>query len=264
MAEQLSFRLEPALPRPGDVAPMWPVPLRDPFDSADFLFEPSWGGHRVLVFVEPSEQAGGGEIRIVDPSGLDLTPRLPELAGLAVRVAARSAVLDGELVVVDGAGRADDHALRLRLSGQPSRAVALLVFDLLHLDGRWLLGQPLEKRRAALRTALRPGDEVVVVPAIAGEGRALHAAVSAQGIAGILARRRTGPYLPGARSRLWRSILATPPGTPATGAAEAAASAGDADSNDQGPADEGVTNVSATAPVLALFRRLPFDEDPTG
>ena len=71
------------------------------------------------------------------------------------------------------------------------------MFDILHLDGVWLLRTPLEKRRATLKRVLRPGDEVVVVPAIAGEGRALHDAVSAQGIAGVLARRRTSPYLPG-------------------------------------------------------------------
>lgn len=254
-AEQLSFRLDPALPSPGDVAPMWPVPRPDAFDSPDFLFEPTWGGHRVLVTVGPAAQAGTGAVRVMDPAGRDLASRLPELAGLAVRVTARSAVLDGELVVVDGRGRADDDGLRARLNGGPGRPVALLVFDVLHLDGLWLLRTPLEKRRETLRRVLRPGDEVVVVPAIAGEGRALHDAVSAQGIAGILARRRTSPYLPGVHSRLWRSIAATPPGTePAT--------------LEDGAGDEGIDPVGdsagGTGPVLALFRRLPFDEDPAG
>lgn len=242
-AEQLSFRLDPALPNPGDLAPMWPVPRPDAFDSPDFMFEPTWGGHRVFAFVGPAETPGTGEARLVDPTGLDLAPRLPELAGLAVRVAARSAVLDGELVVVDDAGRADDDGLRARLNGQPGRPVALLVFDLLHLDGVWLLRTPLEKRRAQLRRVLRPGDEVVMVPAIAGEGRALHDAVSAQGIAGVLARRRTSPYLPGVRSRLWRAIPA------ATGEAPSTPPAADTEGS------------GGTAPVLALFRRLPFAED---
>ena len=53
MAEQLTFRLEAALPRPGDVAPMWPKPHPEPFDAPDWLFEPTWGGHRALAFVEP-------------------------------------------------------------------------------------------------------------------------------------------------------------------------------------------------------------------
>jgi bifunctional non-homologous end joining protein LigD len=245
--EQLSFRLDPALPAPGDIAPMWPVPRPDAFDSPEHLFEPTWGGHRVLVSIGPAEHPGMGDVRITDPNGLELAARLPELAGLAVRVAARSAVLDGELVTVDAAGRADDEGLRARLSGQPGRPVALLVFDILHLDGVWLLRTPLEKRRAALKRVLRPGDEVVVVPAIAGEGRALHAAVSAQGIAGVLARRRTSPYLPGVRSRLWRSIPATAPGEEATAPDEAAA---------------GEESGGGTAPVLALFRRLPFEEEP--
>jgi hypothetical protein len=150
---------------------------------------------------------------------------------------------------VDAAGRADDDALRARLNGGEGRPVALLVFDILHLDGVWLLRTPLEKRRVTLRRTLRPGDEVVVVPAIAGEGRALHDAVSAQGIAGVLARRRTSPYLPGVRSRLWRSIAAGTPG----GSVAADAAPGEGETEDGG---------SATAPVLALFRRLPFDEDP--
>ena len=48
------------------------------------------------------------------------------------------------------------------------------------------------------------------MPAIATEGIALFEAVVAQGIAGILARQRQSPYLPGVRSRLWRFIAATP------------------------------------------------------
>lgn len=248
MAEQLSFRLEPALPRPGDVEPMWPRPHPEPFDAPDWLFEPTWGGHRALAFVEPGAGLGDGPVRVVDPRGVDVAEVLPELAGLSVRVAARTAVLDGELVVADPQGRADDLALRERLSGRAGRPVAFLAFDLLHLDGRWLLGQPLDKRREALRRVLRPGDEVVMVPAITGEGRALHAAVSAQGIAGVLARRRSSPYLPGVRSRLWRSILAGP----ASG-----------EPSDGSPTEAPEVAPDGTAPVLALFRRLPFDEDPS-
>jgi bifunctional non-homologous end joining protein LigD len=247
MAEQLTFRLEAALPRPGDVAPMWPTPRPDPFDSPDWLFEPTWGGHRALAFVSPGSSPGEGEVRVVDPRGVDVGLVLPELAGLAVRVAAGSAVLDGELVVADPRGRADDDALRSRLSARPGPPVAYLVFDLLHLDGKWLLGQPLDKRRAALRRVLRPGDEVVMVPAITGEGRALHAAVSSQGIAGVLARRRSSPYLPGVRSRMWQSILATAPGEAQP---------------DASPEPEAQVAPDGTAPVLALFRRLPFDEEP--
>lgn len=240
MADQLSLGLDPALPRASTVAPMWPVPRRDPFDSADHLFEPAWGGHRVLVFLEP-----GGAMRAVDATGADLAPRLPELAGLGALVAAKSAVLDGELVAVDGRGRADGAALTARLAGASARPVSLLVFDLLHHEGTWLIGKPLETRRILLRKVVADGDAAVVVPMVAGEGRALYAAVAAQGIWGVLARARTSPYLPGVRSRLWRSI---------------AVRSSDAGADGVAPEPEAVAALPA-APVLTLLRRLPLDFD---
>ena len=128
-----------------------------------------------------------------DAAGHDLSEMLPELAGLAVRVAARSAILDGELVVVDAAGRADPPSWRAGWPASPAGPVAFLAFDLLHLDGRSLLSQPLVRRREALRRVLRPGDEVVAVPAIATEGIALFEAAVAQGIAGHPGPTAHGP-----------------------------------------------------------------------
>jgi bifunctional non-homologous end joining protein LigD len=164
-----------------------------------------------------------------------------------VRIDARAAILDGELVVVDASGRSDEAELRRRLAGERGRPVAYLAFDLLHVDGRSLLSAPLDRRREQLRRVLRPGDEVVAVPAIATEGRALHEAVAAQGIAGVMARQRSSPYLPGVRSRLWRFIAAAPG---AIGLSE----------ESLGLAED--VSATAAAPVVALIRRLPllFDD----
>src|SRR5689334_5516055 len=205
MADQLSLPLDATvdrLPDLPDLRPMLARPLPEAFDSDQHLFEPWWGGTRALISIGPAERAGDGEVRVVDADGVDRTAAFPELAGTSVRVAARSAILDGELVVVDAEGRADDPALARRLDGKAGRPVAFLAFDLLHLDGQSLLGLQLVKRRELLRRTLRPGDEVVAVPAIATEGRALFDAIVAQGLAGMMARQRQGPYLPGVRSRL--------------------------------------------------------------
>ncbi|HYH92236.1 MAG TPA: hypothetical protein VD763_03670 [Candidatus Saccharimonadales bacterium] len=249
MADQLSLPLDATvtdrLPDLPDLRPMLARPLPEAFDSADHLFEPWWGGVRALVLIGPADVAGAGDVRIVDADGVDRTAALPELAGTAVRVAARSAILDGELVIVDVDGRADSAALTRRLAGEPGRTAAFLAFDLLHLDGRSLLNQPLVKRREALRRILRPGDEVVAVPAIATEGRALFDAIVGQGLAGMMARQRQGPYLAGIRSRLWRFI----PAAAGTVAAADMAAAPDE------PA------ASATAPVLAILSRLPLDDE---
>ena len=245
MTDQLSMRLDPALPRlPADLRPMLPRPAEAPFDSADHLFEPSWGGERALAFIEPADRE---PLRLVDATGRDVAAAVPELADLGSRIVARSAVIDGELVVVDDHGRADPRGLAARLAGEPGPPVAYLVFDLLVVDGRPILREPLFRRRRELHGLLTPGESVVAVPAIAGEGLALHAAVSAQGIAATMARVRTSPYLPGIRSRLWRRIEAARPGGPATGA--------------DGQVSLGLPSTAAGSPVLAVIRRLPFDDD---
>ena len=257
MRDQLSLRLEPGiatLPNlPEGLRPMLPRSTAEPFDSATHLFEPAWGGLRALAFIGPADVAGGGDVRIVDGAGREVGLALPELGGMAVRLDARSAVLDGELVAVDDAGRADNAELERRIAGRPGRAVAYLAFDLLHLDGRALLTTPLHRRRELLKRILRPGDEVVAVPAIATEGRALHAAAAAQGIAGVLARQRTSPYLPGVVSRLWQLVPVVPIAPRAAADGEPAAAQATLALEDQ---------PTAAAPVLALISRLPllFDE----
>ena len=62
------------------------------------------------------------------------------------------------------------------------------------------------------------------------------------------------PYLPGVRSRLWRSIAATEPGAAPAAAAEPR----------RRRARDGRHEAAGPRPVLALFRRLPFDEEPGG
>jgi bifunctional non-homologous end joining protein LigD len=253
MTDQLSLRLETNLPNlPDTLRPMLPRPLPEAFDSPDHLFEPSWGGLRTLAFIGPAEVAGGGDVRLVDVDGRVVGESLVELAGLAVRVDARSAVLDGELVVVDAEGRADPRELERRIAGRSGRPVAYLAFDLLHLDGRSLVGVPLFRRRDMLRRVLRPGDEVVAVPAIADEGRALFDAVAGQGLAGVMARQRTSPYLPGTRSRLWRFI--------ATGAGSGELGEAELEGEGPGAADAAAATVEGpgSAPVIALIRRLPL------
>ena len=98
------------------------------------------------------------------------------------------------------------------------------------------------------RAGLDADDRDVVgdhVGQLAGEGRALYAAVAEQGVWGVLARARTSPYLPGVRSRLWRVIAVRP-----------------SDAGAEGAADEPeAAPVQPAAPVLTVLRRLPLDFD---
>ena len=70
-----------------------------PGDDERWAYEIKWDGYRTLAFVE----AGG--IRLQSSHLLDVTVKYPELSHLPDGVHARSAILDGELVVLDDEGR---------------------------------------------------------------------------------------------------------------------------------------------------------------
>jgi hypothetical protein len=223
MTDQLSLRLEAGLPRlPILIRPMLARSVEAPFDSADHLFEPSWGGERALAFVEPDDEAPPGkgrDLRLLDAHGRNLALLAPDLASIATHLAARSAVLDGELVVVDRTGRADPDGLARRLGGAAGPPLAYLVFDLLYLDGRSLLGVPSSggTRRFVVccmpeRAGCGTGDRL--------GGRALHAAVTSRGSRCHVARHRRARTCQ-ASAALWQFVPSGPAGSTAVGVEDA-------------------------------------------
>ncbi len=227
-------------------------PADGPFDDPDTLFEPWWGGERALAYVgrDPAAPGGAPAVRLVSADGEVLTGRVPEIADLADHLGGRAALLDGTLVAVDDAGRLDEAGLADRLEGRNGPGLAFLVYDLLALDGRSLVAEPLERRRSRLARLLSPSPSTVLVPMIAGEGRALCAAAATQGIGWVLARDRRSPYLAGVTSRLWRLIDVGPDATAVAG----------------GPGERAIPATGAgrleSNPILALIRRLPFEDPP--
>ena len=125
-------------------------------------------------------------------------------------MAARDAVLDGEVVALDQGGRPDFSLLQERITthraGAGPAGLIYQVFDLLHLDGRSLLAVPLEERKKLLRLVLRDGPRVRYVEHVAGEGRAFLAAAGQQGLEGIVAKHRRSRYESGHRAATWLKV----------------------------------------------------------
>jgi ATP-dependent DNA ligase len=162
-----------------------------PFDSAEYLFEVKWDGVRALA-------AGGpGGWSVWGRDGADYSARYPELAVLG-RLPAGT-VLDGELVRWGPEGLSNLGALLKRhhlthpgriAQASQSQPVCYVVFDLLYLRGRSLLGEPLQRRREALQELLQRLQEryVVFSQGVVGAGRAFFDAVVAQGQEGMMAK----------------------------------------------------------------------------
>jgi bifunctional non-homologous end joining protein LigD len=199
----------PAPAPPPTFEPMMAQLIREPFDDEAWLFEVKWDGHRCLA-------ALGEATRLTSRTARDVTAQFPELDGLQRQLAARNAVVDGEIVAFDPDGRPSFQRMQDRFHRTPEELarhrgrvpVQFLAFDLLWLDGESLLELPLADRRARLAEVLVPRDDVRVSQAVKGRGTAFFEQIKGLGLEGIVAKRQSSHYRPGARSPDWRKVKA--------------------------------------------------------
>lgn len=177
----------------------------DPPAGPGWAVEFKWDGVRAVV------AAAGDRVRAQSRVGNDITAGYPELRGLGAALGGRAALLDGELVALDAAGRPDFGMLQHRMHVRAPSAelvaripVSYLVFDILALDGAGLLAEPYDRRRELL-DALAPDGPRVRLPAAALDVPAAQMleVARAHGLEGVVAKRRAARYTPGRRSPSW-------------------------------------------------------------
>ncbi|MEU5523443.1 non-homologous end-joining DNA ligase [Streptomyces sp. NPDC093250] len=185
--------------------------LPPPAADARWAYETKQDGQRVVVYLP-----GDGTIRLRARSGQDITAAYPELHPLATALGTRSAVLDGEVLALDEQGRASFQLLqsRMGLAHAPARAarraaavpVHLVLFDVMHLDGRSLIHLPYTARREALLSLGLHGPAWSTPASIVGHGAEALRATAEHGLEGLVCKRLDSVYEPGVRSRAWIKI----------------------------------------------------------
>jgi ATP-dependent DNA ligase len=131
-----------------------------------------------------------------------VSARFPILAQALAKLPDETSI-DGELVALDETGRPSFNVLQnYRRAGSPLQFYA---FDVLTLAGRSLQNEPLEERRKVLRTKVMPGlpDSVLFSESLEATASKITEAVKAQGLGGVIAKRRDSLYEPGRRSGAW-------------------------------------------------------------
>jgi bifunctional non-homologous end joining protein LigD len=163
-------------------------------------FEVKWDGYRGIAVLD------AGKARLWSRNEKDLGRRFPVLVDALSKLPARSAVLDGEVVVLDEAGKPAFEALQYFEPASGSR-LFYYAFDLLHLDGRGLTSLPLDQRRARLETLLSsPPSRVRLSSTLDGTPETIIPAVRAAGLEGIVAKDGRSLYEPGKRSGRWQKF----------------------------------------------------------
>jgi bifunctional non-homologous end joining protein LigD len=171
--------------------------------GAGWLFEMKYDGYRCLLAI------GGGTAKVFTRTGLDWTDKFPEIAAAAANLDVGSALLDGEIVSVDGKGNTNFSALQQSIS-EGGRGLSLFLFDALEIDGEDLAKRPNVERKARLATALGSGAPPFILYAdhVVGKGEQLLEAMCAAGQEGVIAKKADAPYR-GARTKSWLKIKCT-------------------------------------------------------
>lgn len=172
--------------------------------GAGWIHELKYDGYRLHLRLEE------GEVRLLTRRGHDWAERMPSVVRAARLLAAETAYLDGELVVLNDAGHPDFDALHAWIRSRRKRVPGLLAFqafDLLHLDGEDLRTVPLVERKAELAALLggsgTAARTVRYVDHLEGNGALFFDRVRAVGLEGVVSKRAASRYRPGMRAADW-------------------------------------------------------------
>jgi bifunctional non-homologous end joining protein LigD len=163
-------------------------PLRQhttPFDDPDWIYEIKHDGFRALAVIQY------GQCRFFSRKQQQLHGFGALGDALVKEVKARTAILDGELVVADHLGRTVFASMRKR----DRRRIRYFAFDLLGLNGKDLRALTLLRRKRSLKRIVPAHSaHILYVDHTVGAGRWLYRCVCELDLEGIVAKHGASPY----------------------------------------------------------------------
>jgi len=193
-------RLLKGLPsvKPQFIEPMKARLVDEPPKHGDWLYELKFDGIRAMAIKSDRK------VSLISRHGNKLDARFPEIVEAVKNLPVREYVIDGEVVALDEDGRSSFQLLQgLEMEGRKA-PLRFYVFDLLQLDGKSLLGLPLEQRKQVLaKICENVGDPIRYSGEISGDVKSLLAEVKRRGLEGLIGKQRNSVYEPGRRSGTW-------------------------------------------------------------
>jgi bifunctional non-homologous end joining protein LigD len=181
-------------PLPGFIEPALATSIEKVPAGERWIHEIKFDGYRVQVHL------ANEAVKIFTRRGNDWTKRFKKVAHDAWRIKAASAVIDGEIVVPAADGTTDFSVLQNELKGT-SKAIVLVAFDLLYLNGQEIRNEPLVRRKAELKKIIA-GTDVQFSESFEIEGREMFAHACKLGLEGVVSKVRDSAYASG-RGNNW-------------------------------------------------------------
>ena len=184
--------------KPRFIVPMKPKLLDEPPTAGEWTYELKFDGIRLVAIKE------GEKVSLISRNGNELAGKYPDVATAVRSLPVANCVIDGEVVALDEKGRSSFQLLQgLEMHGRKSPTY-YYVFDLLQAEGRSLIGEPLETRKALLEKLCgNAGEPVRYSGDLGSDANALLAQVRQLGLEGLIGKQRNSVYEPDRRSGAW-------------------------------------------------------------
>jgi bifunctional non-homologous end joining protein LigD len=185
-------------PLPGFVEPMLATLSKTPPAGDHWLHEIKFDGYRLQAHIED------GDVRLWTRSGLDWTEKFGDGVREALRnLPARTALIDGELVVENSSGVSEFSLLQADLSAGRLDRFAYYAFDCLYLDGYDLRQAALTRRKELLKQLIGTGGGAIRYSShFAEDGRLVLQRACALGLEGVVSKASQSVYVSG-RGKSW-------------------------------------------------------------
>jgi len=169
------------------VAPLMPTLVEKPPEGDGWIHEVKFDGYRSQMIIDEDGT------RIYTRNGHDWTARYRDLVREADSLGAESAIVDGEIIVLNEAGLSDFGELRKAITRR-QHDLYFVAFDLLHLNGHDLREMALEERREILASMIEPGGRIQFSEPLPGEAKAIFHLLDQAGLEGMVSKRRDSKY----------------------------------------------------------------------
>jgi bifunctional non-homologous end joining protein LigD len=176
--------------RPAFLSPCIPTLVDEPPEGDRWTHEIKYDGYRTQIHLS------GGHAVAYTRKGFDWTKKYRPVLTALCDLITRDAILDGEMVVQDEAGRSDFKKLATAIRWESARLV-FHAFDLLGLDGHDLRKLRCEDRRQRLHDLLgdpRPISPIQFSQSVEGSGAKFFAAAEKLDLEGIVSKRKASSY----------------------------------------------------------------------
>jgi len=151
----------------------------------------------------------GDEVGVYTRSLADITHRVPEIVDIVRALPATDLILDGETLALDedGGPRPFQQTMS-RFGAEVSRELLLRpwFFDVLHVDGRDLIDEPLSTRLAELERVAGEWRMPGVVTADSADAEQLSRDALVAGHEGVVVKAIDSPYTAGRRGKSWVKV----------------------------------------------------------